>query len=315
MATNYAQICEENIRRYGTETAHLALLGDLYSERTHFIFELLQNAEDAKATQIKFRLSKAGLELSHDGRPFSPDDVRGIASICRSTNQGDPERIGRFGIGFKSVYAYTTRPEIHSGDEHFAIQHYVRPQPTAPRNFENGVSTLIVLPFNAPTVTSLEACKEINSALAKLDPINLLFLRRVQEVVISTQDAKPTVLQRKPLFQLAEHVRMVGLMVDRSSPHAAAAASPPTQSSAAGQSAASVHELVQCKQCPPKASWIRKDRLQRHILKAHGNQPKQGPQKSGGGSKSFSVGSSSLRRCRSCGGLAVPGHDYCYSCQ
>jgi hypothetical protein len=211
MATNYAQICEENIRRYGTETAHLALLGDLYSERTHFIFELLQNAEDAQATQIEFRLGKEGLELSHDGRQFSPDDVRGIASICRSTNQGDPERIGRFGIGFKSVYAYTTRPEIHSGDEHFAIQHYVRPQPTAPRNSENGASTLIVLPFNAPTVSALEAFKEINSALARLDPINLLFLRRVQEVVISTESAKPTVLQRKPLFQLTERVRMVGL--------------------------------------------------------------------------------------------------------
>ncbi len=211
MATNYAQICEENIRRYGTETAHLALLGDLYSERTHFIFELVQNAEDAKATQIEFRLGKEALELSHNGRPFSPDDVGGIASICRSTNQGDPERIGRFGIGFKSVYAYTTRPEIHSGDEHFAIQHYVRPQPTARCNSKNGASTLIVLPFNAPTVSALEAFKEISTALAKLDPINLLFLRRVQEVVISIEDAKPTVLQRKPLFQLAEHVRMVGL--------------------------------------------------------------------------------------------------------
>ena len=41
MASDYDAICEANIRRYGTETAHLALLGDLYSERTHFILELL----------------------------------------------------------------------------------------------------------------------------------------------------------------------------------------------------------------------------------------------------------------------------------
>lgn len=211
MASDYAQICEENIRRYGTETAHLALLGDLYSERTHFIFELLQNAEDAKATRVQFRLGKESLELCHNGRVFTPEDVRGIASICRSTNQGDPERIGRFGIGFKSVYAYTTRPEIHSGDEHFAIQHYVRPQPTQARHPENGSTTLIVLPFNAPTVSAAEAYGEVNFAFSKLDPINLLFLRRVQQVTLATEGLKPLLLERKPLALLAEHVRMIGL--------------------------------------------------------------------------------------------------------
>src|SRR5436190_1394548 len=115
MPTDYVQIREENIRRYGTETAHLALLGDLYSDRTHFIFELLQNAEDAKASAVQFQILTNALELSHDGRLFNSEDVRGISSICQSTNRGDPERIGRFGIGFKSVYAYTRHPEVHSG--------------------------------------------------------------------------------------------------------------------------------------------------------------------------------------------------------
>ncbi|MCH7831938.1 MAG: hypothetical protein IIC55_03605 [Proteobacteria bacterium] len=36
--------------------------------------------------------------------------------------------IGRFGIGFKSVYAFTDCPEIHSGDEHFAIESFVWPK-------------------------------------------------------------------------------------------------------------------------------------------------------------------------------------------
>ena len=73
MPTDYAQIREDNIRRYGTETAHLALLGDLYSDRTHFIFELLQNAEDAKASVVRFQLCAGGLELSHDGRLFTSE--------------------------------------------------------------------------------------------------------------------------------------------------------------------------------------------------------------------------------------------------
>lgn len=98
MPTDYNQIRADNILLYGTGTAHLARLGDLYSDRTHFIFELLQNAEDAKASAVQFRLGASGLELSHDGRLFTCDDVRGISSVCQSTSRGEPDRIGRFGI-------------------------------------------------------------------------------------------------------------------------------------------------------------------------------------------------------------------------
>ena len=34
------------------------LLTKLYSDSSHFVFELLQNAEDANATKVKFHLSK-----------------------------------------------------------------------------------------------------------------------------------------------------------------------------------------------------------------------------------------------------------------
>ena len=211
MPTDYAQIREENIRRYGTETAHLALLGDLYSERTHFIFELLQNAEDAKATQVQFRLGAESLELCHNGRLFTPDDVGGISSVCQSTNQGDPERIGRFGIGFKSVYAYTRRPEIHSGDEHFVIDYYVRPEAAAPRHANDSSTTLIVLPFNAVSVAASDARREIQAAFSKLDPINLLFLRNIQRVELFADAPEPIALVRKPLAQLAPQVRLVAI--------------------------------------------------------------------------------------------------------
>jgi hypothetical protein len=46
---DYEKIRAENITRYGTDTAALDLLGQLYSDRTHFIFELIQNAEDLTA--------------------------------------------------------------------------------------------------------------------------------------------------------------------------------------------------------------------------------------------------------------------------
>ncbi len=44
MPADYDEIRAENVARYGWDTAVLELLGQLYSERTHFIFELIRNA-------------------------------------------------------------------------------------------------------------------------------------------------------------------------------------------------------------------------------------------------------------------------------
>ena len=116
MPADYEKIREENIARYGWDTAVLDLLGQLYSERTHFIFELIQNAEDAGATELAFELFADRLELRHDGRPFTEADVRGVCGVGQSGKSGDLTEIGKFGIGFKSVYAYTRTPRVHSGE-------------------------------------------------------------------------------------------------------------------------------------------------------------------------------------------------------
>lgn len=41
MPSEYEKIRSENIRDYGEKTHHLAFLGRLYTDRTHFVFELL----------------------------------------------------------------------------------------------------------------------------------------------------------------------------------------------------------------------------------------------------------------------------------
>ena len=80
------------------------IVEDLYPDRVHFIYELLQNAEDKGATEACFILEKEMLVFEHNGRAFSEVDVRGITNIGNSNNQ--VERIGRFGAGFKAVFAY-----------------------------------------------------------------------------------------------------------------------------------------------------------------------------------------------------------------
>ena len=38
-----------------------------YSDSAHFVYELLQNADDTKATWVDFRLEKDGLWFKHNG--------------------------------------------------------------------------------------------------------------------------------------------------------------------------------------------------------------------------------------------------------
>jgi len=186
VASNYEQLCDENRQRYGTDIGRIGpmLLADRYDDRTHFIFELLQNAEDALGKRgewggqrrVTFNLSPGLLSLSHFGRPFDEADVRGICGIAESAK--DQFSIGRFGIGFKSVYTFTDRPEIHSGEEDFAVENYVQPK-RAVRTERNDDETQIVLPLRPEDATAQD---EITDGFKRLGPGAVLFLRHIDEI-------------------------------------------------------------------------------------------------------------------------------------
>src|SRR5664280_2192259 len=108
MASDYSAIGEDHLRGSREKLVKFGdFLRDLYADRTHFVLELLQNAQDAEATRIEFELLPDRLDVRHDGRWFSTSDVRGVCGIAESTKSADdPAQIGRFGVGFKSVYAY-----------------------------------------------------------------------------------------------------------------------------------------------------------------------------------------------------------------
>ena len=188
MPSDYEAIRKDNERRYGEDIGRIGrmLLADRYADRTHFIFEVLQNAEDALAKRetepisrsVDFRLSKDALVISHCGKPFDEQDVRGICGIAESTKSNTLTAIGRFGIGFKSVYAFTNSPEIYSGDEHFAIDSYVWPREIPQTNLGNE-KTVIRLPFKPE---SIDAMLEVQDGLRQLGPRTLLFLTEIEEM-------------------------------------------------------------------------------------------------------------------------------------
>ena len=87
---------------------------DKYADPGHFVYELLQNAEDQEATWVRFALDRDRLVFSHNGKPFSVADVESITGIGNSDKPEQANKIGRFGIGFKSVFAVSDRPEVYT---------------------------------------------------------------------------------------------------------------------------------------------------------------------------------------------------------
>lgn len=180
---------EEGIKR---------LLTDLYPDNAHFIYELLQNAEDPRASIVRFTLTGDAVEFEHDGeRLFDLRDVESITSIGASTKRDDPTSIGKFGVGFKAVFAYTHTPEIHSGEFHFRIRDLVLPETNRVNKPNMGDrETRFTFPFDHPTKRPAQASAEVERALRALGDNTLLFLTHIRTIEYLLPDGSLGSLER-----------------------------------------------------------------------------------------------------------------------
>lgn len=84
-----------------------SLATDIYSENKRFIYELIQNADDAafnNNSALEIRITSNYVVISHQGKPFDARDLRGLCSIGIGTKRNDSTKTGYKGIGFKSVF-------------------------------------------------------------------------------------------------------------------------------------------------------------------------------------------------------------------
>jgi hypothetical protein len=168
-------------------------LADIYPDKAHFIYELLQNAEDAQATEISFILSNDKLEVIHNGKPFIFKDIDAITTKGNSTkNNGNS--VGKFGVGFKSVFIYTTTPQIHSGPWHIEIKEHYLPKKNPP--YEKAEEkTYFCFPFNNSNKPSPKAVEEITNGLKCLNENSLLFLTNIKTISFKYSDDSEGLLQ------------------------------------------------------------------------------------------------------------------------
>ncbi|MDR0604537.1 MAG: DUF3883 domain-containing protein [Bacteroidales bacterium] len=95
------------------------------------------------------------------------------------------------------MYSFTDIPEIHSGNEHFAIENYVLPKEIPIIELKEN-ETKIILPLNQET--KIEDYNEIVSAVKKIDIKSLLFLRYIEKIEWSknSEETKGVFIRSKP---------------------------------------------------------------------------------------------------------------------
>ena len=86
----------------------------------HFIYELIQNADDAEAENIILAtLNDKYLILTHDGKLFDEKDLQGLCGVNNGTKKKDLDKTGYKGLGFKAVFGKSNYVIIFSNGEYF----------------------------------------------------------------------------------------------------------------------------------------------------------------------------------------------------
>ncbi|HEY6145023.1 MAG TPA: hypothetical protein VIV13_02025, partial [Solirubrobacterales bacterium] len=89
----------------------------IHSVATRGLQEVVQNADDQSARNIRFgfrrRSGRSELLIAHDGNPIEIVDVMRMALPLLSGSREDPGKIGRFGIGLKTLNQLGERLAVH----------------------------------------------------------------------------------------------------------------------------------------------------------------------------------------------------------
>jgi len=149
LADRVLDVLEHAPKSLSQANAEEILAHQVYTDPGHFLFELLQNAEDAHARRWCVDIEARQVNVWHDGDDFDVRDVVGILSIGQTTKS--KEQIGFFGVGFKSVYEVCDRPQVYSGLFDLEIADVSVPRKLAGRpEGSPPEGTLLVLPLREP---------------------------------------------------------------------------------------------------------------------------------------------------------------------
>lgn len=195
------------------------LANDLYSKETHFLLELVQNAEDNEYKTdacLSFSLLKndptntegsvGALLIQNNEVGFGINNVEAICAVGESTKTKASGYIGEKGIGFKSVFRITSTPHIYSGgyciklpeklegiDLGYIVPEWIEHVPTCIDNEQ----TSIILPLDKSDEFDFQ---KIRDMICQFTPETILFLKKVTKLSLYVEDDYILDVVKKQLY-------------------------------------------------------------------------------------------------------------------
>lgn len=203
---------------------------DIYSESQRFVFELIQNADDAaenEENEVHFDFFSNCLIVSHNGKPFDENDIISLTGAGASTKKSDPTKTGYKGIGFKSVFGKSERVTIFSGGYQFRFDKsnhttilpwQIIPFWTEKTDFPEEIQNCETIgKYNVSTIIELKQAKSLIDDLNELldNGQILLFLRRISKISVSKENNVISSIQKQSIKQDDGYFNEITLFKDK----------------------------------------------------------------------------------------------------
>jgi len=178
------------------------LAREIHTKNPHFIFELIQNAEDNEYDKnsiptIKFIIDSDRLIIQNNECGLEKENVWKLCSIGGSTKTKALGYIGEKGIGFKSVFMVSDKVEICSNGFQFQFWHS-KENPL----WEKWEHATMILPewinevpdfidskqTNIVLYLKPEIRNEISKYIEEIHPSLLLFLKKLKVIEVEEED-------------------------------------------------------------------------------------------------------------------------------
>lgn len=156
--------------------------GDLLSsDKLQGVSEIIQNADDVDASQVRLVLRPNDLWVGHNGRPIQLRHVLGLATPWLTTKRSEAAPIGRFGIGLMTLRSISNTLEVHCHPYHIKLGEPTL-SPIDSLMPPSGLGEAGWTTFRIPFEQSMVNPGELTEWLDRWDSSALLFLRKVSRV-------------------------------------------------------------------------------------------------------------------------------------
>ncbi|KJS58229.1 hypothetical protein VM95_34670 [Streptomyces rubellomurinus] len=155
----------------------------LSSDRLQVLSEMVQNADDTGAGEIRFVWRSTELLIAHDGQGVRLPDLLLLGLPWLSGKTRDAEATGRFGIGLATLRALSTAWEVHCHPFHVRFAD-LNLEPVEPLDLPGDIAdeawTVFRIPLERDTLSPAELFRWFDT----WSDSSLMFLRHLKQITV-----------------------------------------------------------------------------------------------------------------------------------